>query len=370
VIATDSGANLKGAAKAARLAERFGERGFAYAGNDGADLAVWSRAGAAVLVNADPQTTRRARDLVPLEREFPRSGGRLLVLARAMRLYQWVKNLLVFVAPMAAHTLFQPGPFAAALVMFIAFGLTASGIYLLNDVADLPSDRRHPRKRERPFASGALPIVIGLALGPLLIVAGVGLAIALGWKSVVVLTAYAATSIAYSLGMKKLPLVDVFMLAGLYTIRVVAGGVAADVPVSNWLLSASGFFFLGLAFLKRYVELTRVAASEAPGSLRRGYYAGDAAVLQMMGVCSGFVACLVLALYISSEPALKHYAQPDMLWGAVPLLAFWICRLWLSGMRGYVHDDPIVYAAKDWVSWSVVVAMGIVGLGATMGLGG
>lgn len=368
VVASDGDSNLKAEAKAERLCAIFGQGRFSYAGNDSADLAVWARAGAAVIVNASPDVARRARLLAPVEREFVRSGNHWVALAKAVRMYQWIKNLLVFAAPLAAHRMLESSTVGHVVTIFIALSLTASGIYLLNDIADLSSDRRHPRKRRRPFASGALPIAYGLILGPLLVIAGLAIAGSLRWSALLVVLSYAAVSIAYSFVLKKLPLVDVFTLAGLYTVRVVAGSIAVGTVASNWLLSASGFFFLGLAFLKRYVELTRAPEGLMAG-WRRGYGAVDATVLQMMGVCSGFVACLVLAMYISSEPALRLYAQPDLLWAVVPLALFWNCRLWLSGIRGYVHDDPIVYAARDWVSWCVIASVVAIGVIATLGVG-
>jgi 4-hydroxybenzoate polyprenyltransferase/phosphoserine phosphatase len=366
VIASHDGTNLKGAAKAQRLADRFGERGFCYVGNDAADLAVWRRAGGAVVVNAAPAIVRQARKAAPLERVFPREGNWLRALVRAMRLYQWVKNLLVFVAPLAAHSLLDSGTLLPVVAIFLAFGLTASGIYLLNDIADLRADRSHPRKRNRPFASGELPVAYGLVAGPLLVLAGLITAVVTSQFALAVLLVYAVGSIAYTVELKKKPLVDVFLLAALYTIRVVAGSAAVGVLPSQWLLSASAFFFLGLAFLKRYVELAGPRETGANDLSRRGYLSEDAAVLQTMGICSGFISCLVLALYVSSEPALQLYAQPGVLWGVVPLVAFWVCRLWLSGMRGYVHDDPIIYAARDWVSWCVMACMAILGAVATI----
>lgn len=366
VIASDGTNNLKGSNKADRLCERFGHRGFAYAGNDSADLAVWSSAGAAVVVNADPGVARRARAATTVEREFPRPRGQLAALLRAMRPHQWVKNLLCFVSPLAGHMLFNGDALGRVTAMLVAFSLTASGIYLLNDIADLSADRRHPRKRLRPFASGALPISVGLAAAPLLLLTGFAIGLVLGWGSAFVLVAYALASVGYSAGMKRLPLVDVFMLAGLYTLRIVAGAVAAGAGSSNWLLSTSAFFFLGLAFLKRYVELDRVASS---ANSRRGYVPQDVGMIQTMGIASSFTSCLVLALYISSNPALHYYRQPDLLWGVVALAAFWSCRLWLSAGRGYVHDDPIVYAARDWVSWCVVACSVLVAIAATFGFG-
>jgi 4-hydroxybenzoate polyprenyltransferase len=237
-------------------------------------------------------------------------------------------------------------------MMFAASCCTASGIYLVNDLCDLASDRQHQHKRNRPFASGALSLLIGLPIAPLLILSGVALSLAAG--ALTVLATYAAISIAYSLYFKSQPLVDVFMLAGLYTIRVIGGGVATGHYVSLWLLAFSSFLFLGLAIVKRVAELQTMTGSEKNRVAGRGYRAGDVRILEQMGVAASFVTSLVLALYVQSELIGGPEHGPTLSWAIVPLILFWQCRIWLATSRGRMHHDPIVFAARDWVSWLVV----------------
>ncbi|MDE2006714.1 MAG: UbiA family prenyltransferase [Rhodospirillales bacterium] len=345
VIASDGHTNLKGAAKAEALAARFGPGGFAYAGDSRADLPVWERAGAAVLVNAAPSVADRVR--VPIELRLEDRPALAPALWRAMRPYQWVKNLLVLVPLFTAHAYGDARAWRGTALAFWAFCAVASAFYLVNDLLDLPADRAHRRKRLRAFASGAAPVAAGIMLAVVLLALGAGLAFAAGAARDVAL--YAALTLAYSLRLKEMPLVDVFALAALYTLRLFGGGEAAGHPVSLWLLGFSSFLFLSLALLKRVEELR---GGEVPPR-RRGYQTADAAILQVFGCASSFAACIVLALFVQNEVTTGHYASPALLWGMVPLFLFWQCRLWLSTARGYMHDDPIVYAARDWVSWIV-----------------
>ena len=359
VIASDGAHNLKGENKAASLVERFGEKGFSYAGNARSDLAVWAHAKAAVIVNAPAAVADRVARTVPVEARFDRTRSRAKALLRALRPHQWVKNLLVFVpAITGAHGLREPGVWASAIAAFFAFSAVASAIYLINDLCDLSADRAHPRKRHRPFASGALQPPLGLATGAILLAFGAALGATCGLLPILGL--YAVTSLAYSLWLKEQPLVDIFALATLYTLRLFAGGVATGYFVSLWLLGFSGFFFLSLAGLKRVEELRALAERGDTTAARRGDMAQDREILQTFRCCAAFVSALVLALYVQSETAVSMYATPGLIWGAVPLLLFWQCRLWLSTARGYMHDDPIVYAARDWVSW--IVGAALVGL--------
>jgi 4-hydroxybenzoate polyprenyltransferase len=355
VMASDSSTNLKGATKAEALVERFGEGGFAYAGNDQTDLAVWRRSGAAIIVGARSAIARRLPRTLPIERSFPGGAPFGLAALRALRPHQWLKNALVFLPLVAGHALLDLAALGAATLAFIAFSLTASGIYLLNDLADLESDRAHPRKCRRPFASGALPILFGLIFGPLCFLFGSALAFSVSAPCGLLVLCYAVISSLYSSTLKKWPLVDVFTLAGLYASRVLTGSLATGILPSIWLLSFSGFLFLGLAILKRTVELGTLAA-ELQGFSRRGYVAEDLPTLRMLGVSSSFASSLVLALYVDSHIAQSTYAQPSLLWALVPLVLFWNCRMWLSAGRGFVDDDPIVYAARDWVAWLTFAA--------------
>jgi 4-hydroxybenzoate polyprenyltransferase/phosphoserine phosphatase len=356
VIASDGATNLKGSAKAEALIARFGKQGFVYAGNDENDLPVWQAARATIIVNASKPVREKARQLGPVEAEFEARPPLWSSALRAMRPHQWVKNTLVVVPMIAAHALLSVADWGNAIILFLAFCATASAIYLLNDLADIEADRQHPRKRNRPIASGALPIPVAVALMSVLLAIGLTLASITG--ALPLMAIYAAASLAYSFGLKELPLVDVFMLAGLYTIRVLAGGVATGHRASLWLLAFSGFLFLSLALIKRCEEMIAVARSEGERTAaRRGYSPDDLPMLQMFGTASAFAATVVLAMFVASDDAFSTYASPEFLWGIVPLILFWQCRLWLSTSRGFMHDDPILYAVRDWVSWVVAVAV-------------
>lgn len=356
VFASDELVNLKSDEKARLLVEQFGVSGFVYAGDSRADIPVWRAAAAAVVVGAPPRVLRGAKAATRIEREFPRRQSRLSATLKAIRVHQWAKNLLVFVPAALSHQILQGDLLVRALVAFVAFSLVASGIYLVNDLADLEADRRHHRKRRRPFASGALPLTAGLA-APILVLVGTGLGAVLTPSLGLLLGTYAAITVLYSSRLKTQPLVDAFTLALLYTFRLLAGGLATDVRVSIWLLTFSGFFFLGLAFIKRAGELMRAPLTS---SSRRGYEEPDIRVIETMGIASSFTASLVLALWVDSGAARSVYGSYGLLWGMVPLVLFWQCRLWLATSRGYMEDDPIIYAARDWVTWIVVGLMAVV----------
>lgn len=358
VLGSDGAVNLKGSEKAAQLSARFGRAKFSYAGNSRADLAVWSEADEVILVNTS-RAIDRAVDNSRVTHRFGVRRSKLKLLLRAMRIYQWVKNVLVFVPLLLAHV-FTFEACAKATAMFAAFCMTASGIYILNDVYDLAADRAHPRKRKRPFASGDLPLTHAV-IGPLLLVGGLGFAwIATSLDAALLLLLYVAITTAYSMYLKTRPLVDVFTLAGLYTIRMLVGGVATEIQVSVWLLGFSLFVFLSLAFLKRASELIIATAEGRGAHSRRGYRASDEATLRSMGITSAFTSALALSLYLSSDVARLHYIAPGWLWFVVPLVLFAQCRLWLSGSRGYMTDDPIVYACKDRVCWAVIACVALV----------
>lgn len=351
VIASDGDRNLKGSVKAEILCARYGAKGFSYAGNGRSDLAVWRQARTAVTVNAPRGVRGKASALAPIEAEFLPLRSQLAALIEAMRPHQWSKNLLIFVPALGAHLLGDLHVLSLALLTFVAFGLASSGSYLINDLLDLENDRKHPRKRNRPFASGRLSLPVGL-FGPAYVVLGLAIAAAISWPTALVIGTYIVLTTAYSVALKRQPLIDVFTLAALYSLRIFAGGVATGIAVSNWLLTFSSFLFLSLALVKRCAELRALPPDQLPS--RRGYGAEDHLILTVMGVASSFVAGLVLAMYISTDVAQAAYRSPQVLWGLIPLCTFWLCRLWLSTGRGFMHDDPIVYAARDWVSWLVV----------------
>ncbi len=361
IISSNGLLNMKGKTKTRELEKRFGTKNFSYAGNDASDLKVWERAASTLIVNATPSVARRARQLAPVEMEISMPTKRALTLLSAMRVYQWVKNLLVFAAPAAAHTLLQPDTFIPATLTFFAFCFSASGVYLLNDFIDVEADRKHSNKRKRPFASGVLPFSYAL-WAPVLFVAGILLAFATSGSTALAVLGYVVLTTAYSFALKTRPLADVFCLAVLYSMRLIAGGVATDTPISIWLLGFSSFLFLALALVKRSAELIAMPASEIR---RRAYTKQDVIVLQIMGIASSFASSLILMLYMNSEAVKSAYPARPLLYGIVPTILFWQCRLWFSTVRGYMKDDPIVYASKDWVSWATFVVVLALSLAAT-----
>jgi 4-hydroxybenzoate polyprenyltransferase len=270
-------------------------------------------------------------------------------LLTALRPHQWVKNGLIFVSPLAAHVLMEPGVLPRLLWLFVAFCAAASGVYVANDLLDLKHDRAHPRKRERPFASGRLPVIAGVA-SPVLMLTGLWLGLTLSPLTGGLVAAYIALSLAYSTYLKRQPLVDVFALSGLYTLRLLSGELSVGIESSVWLLSFSGFLFLSLAFLKRVSEYQAMFKSNTSYDAGRGYTPGDVEMIKVMGVCASFLATLVLALYINTDTAADEYERPLILWAAVPVFLFWQSRMWLSAARDFMTDDPIVYAVRDWVS--------------------
>jgi 4-hydroxybenzoate polyprenyltransferase len=359
-VMSTEGVNLSAERKASALCERFGSGGFDYAGNSSDDEPVWRAARAAILVGAPAHVVARVRAEGKIEREFPARDAagkaRLLAWVRELRLYQWVKNLLLFVAPLAAHRLADPATLGATAAGFIAFCLAASAVYLINDLIDLGADRAHPRKRHRPFARGDLPAAHGLVAAPLLLAAAAALGAQLGTAFLAVLATYVALTTLYSFWLKRKLFIDVGTLACLYTLRVVAGAAAGGFAPSFWLLALCAYGFLSLALLKRYSELIALPARGPGPAAGRGYLGTDAPVVLALGAGSGLAATLVMALYVDSESSQLLYRHPEFLWSLVGLMTLGIGRLWLKAGRGLLTDDPIVYIARDRFSLVLVAA--------------
>ena len=287
------------------------------------------------------------------------SAGVLVNLLRALRPHQWVKNLLIFVPLVLAHRLTDTGAIIATTWALIAFSACASCAYLLNDLLDLDADRAHPKKRLRPLAAGKLPLNWARALIPTLIIVACGISWAfLPPLFLGVLACYLGANLCYSGWLKRRPVIDVLILANMYTLRVVAGGVAASIPVSEWLLAFSAFFFLSLAFVKRYSELNRLAGEQQPKAAGRGYAVSDLSLIETMGPCSGYMSVLVLALYINSDQVRNLYPNGNLLWILCALLLYWISRLWFWAKRGELLEDPVVFAITDRTSL-IVAAIGV-----------
>ena len=350
VLASDGHTNLSGDHKAKQLVQRFGERGFDYCGNHRVDLKVWKHARAAIVVNASSGLEDRARACTQVEVVFqpPKSG--LKVALKALRVHQWAKNALIFVPLAAAHRLGDTSTLVAGLLAFAAFSLCASSVYLLNDMLDLEADRKHPRKCKRPFAAGTLSLLFGLAAAPTLLLISFALALMLPLKFLAVLGAYYVVTLAYSFGLKRLVMIDVLTLAGLYTVRIVAGAAATGIPLSFWLLLFAIFIFLSLAIVKRYAELHAMRKQGQLEASGRGYQVEDLALLQSLGASSGYISILVLALYVNSPDIAVLYKHPKTVWMLCPIMLYWISRVWMQTYRGHMHDDPLVFALKDKVS--------------------
>jgi len=282
----------------------------------------------------------------------PAGAPRAFAVVRALRVHQWVKNLLVFVPVVLDHKLFSTEVMAKSATAFVAFSCAASSAYILNDLLDLEADRRHPTKRARPFAAGTLSPLVGVVLIPLLLaIAFLASLAALPAAFIELLAVYIVLTTAYSVILKRFAVVDVLLLAALYTLRVLAGIAAAQVRFSTWLLAFSMFLFLSLAFLKRFTEVSAMEGAATEQVRRRGYIRGDREWLGSMGGASGYLSVLVLALYINSEQVVALYRAPLVLWLVCPLLLFWTSRMWLLAHRGWIHDDPIVATVRDPVSY-------------------
>lgn len=349
VLASNGQTNLSGHNKAAELVARFGAKQFDYCGNHRVDIPIWAQSRSAIVVNAPESVRQAAAQVAEVSHVVVAPAVGPKVLWKALRVHQWAKNALVFVPMLAAHEL-SWSTLLASFAAFIAFSLCASSVYLLNDMLDLEADRQHHSKCRRPFASGHLSLVFGLAAAPLLLLAALLLALMLPTAFLGVLGAYYVATLAYSFGIKKIVMVDVLALAGLYTIRLVAGSAAAAIPLSFWLLIFAIFIFLSLAIVKRYAELLAMREQGKLTAQGRGYQVEDLSMLQSLGASSGYLSILVLALYLNSPDVAQMYQHPKLVWLLVPIMLYWISRIWMQTYRGRMHDDPLVYALKDRIS--------------------
>ena len=356
IFASDGVLNLKSSRKAAALVEAFGDKGFDYVGNDHADLAVWRAAAEVYVVDAPAGLMRKVRKEFPGATVLVPTRPRLGKYMKALRPHQWLKNLLVFVPSMAAHQ-FAPQEMARDLLAFVIFSLCASSVYLLNDLFDLRSDREHPSKRNRPFAAGDVSLVKGAMLLVLALAAAGTASLALPNRFIGMLGLYYATTLGYSMLFKRIAVLDVVVLACLYTLRLLAGGAAASVPLSPWLISFSIFMFLSLALIKRCAELIDRQARGKGDPIGRGYRLTDIPQLQALAGASGYVAAMVFGLYITHPDVLLLYAHPTRLWGVPVILLYWISRISILTHRGEMNEDPVLFAAKDRVSLACLGAI-------------
>jgi 4-hydroxybenzoate polyprenyltransferase/phosphoserine phosphatase len=349
VQGSDGRTNLRGAAKYQALRARYGSQ-FTYAGDSMRDIPIWSLCKSAVIVGAVRDLQRRLASDVEIAATFAREAPGVRTWLAALRVHQWAKNALIFV-PLVLSGMVSGDNVAASMLAFVAFGLVASATYIMNDLADLPLDRAHPMKHDRPFASGALSIRAGLMAAPVLLIAAAAITIRLPNALALVLASYLLVTLLYSLRVKEVPVLDLMVLAFLFTMRIVGGMTAIDAPTSPWLLTFSMFFFASIAAMKRYDEVRLVGARGASRVAGRGYRAVDATLLMVIGVASAVASTLVFVIYlVEPDSPARDFARPQLMWIICAILAYWLGRAWLLSSRGAMHVDPVAFALKDRVS--------------------
>jgi 4-hydroxybenzoate polyprenyltransferase/phosphoserine phosphatase len=352
VLASNANRNLSGNNKRDLLVAHFGEGGFDYVGNSKDDLPIWKVSRNAHVVNPDRGVESRVSAMSEVQPTLHTNTVKLRDWRKAMRLHQWLKNALIFVPLLASHRFTQFELMRDGVFAFFCFGLCASSVYILNDMLDLGDDRHHKTKCNRPFASGRLSIKAGLIAVPALLILAFGAALTLlPWQFSAVMAAYYVVTLAYSLKLKRLMAVDVIVLAMLYTARIIAGVAAFSLTLTFWILAFSMFIFLSLAMVKRYAELRDARVREVTTLARgRGYYPGDLDMIASLGASSGYLAVMVLALYIQDVKTTELYVTPHVIWLACPLLLFWVTRVWMLTHRGEMNEDPVVFAIRDRIS--------------------
>lgn len=356
ILASDENHNLSGKNKAQALADKFGEKGFVYAGNANIDLNVWQHAAAAVVVNASKALAAKTKALTSIEEIFPTEHKpSVKIILKAIRIHQWVKNILIFTALLLSHNWFNHDALLLAVFAFFSFSFAASSIYLINDLIDLEADRKHRTKRYRPLAAGILPIQWAIAIVPFLLTFSFLLANQINTNFVSVLIVYLILTTAYSIFLKPVALLDVITLTSLYTIRIIAGAIAINVPLSYWLLAFSMFIFLSLALIKRFSELKNLIQQGETSSLSRGYHVDDLSAISLFGICSGYISVLVLVFYTHDLQADTLYSQPDWLWFVAVAVLYWISHMWLLAFRGQMNEDPVLFAIHDRSSYVVTL---------------
>jgi 4-hydroxybenzoate polyprenyltransferase len=361
VIASDSEDNRVGTHKLEKMAAIAGELGFSYAGNAPVDLKIWGSAKTAVLVSASASVNRRTGRVCRIERTFPARPLSAVTYLRTIRAYQWVKNLLLFLPVLPVLTRISPSQLLDVTLGAFAFCFCSSAFYIVNDLLDLPFDRLHPTKCTRPLAAGIVSAAQGLRLAVVLLGAGLTLAALVSAQFVGIVLLYLAVTATYSLWAKRVVLLDVLLLAGLYTVRVLAGATALQLPLSFWILAFSMSLFVSLAFVKRYAEVRAVRLRDQECAAGRGYRSADLEIIETFGICAGLISVLVLGFYLDQTVAHVAFRHSYVLGLLCPIELYWIFRVWLRAHRGAMHDDPVVFALRDRVSrYLVVLGMAIV----------
>lgn len=356
-LGSDETVNLKGLNKLRKIKETLGNQQFAYIGDSMADIPIWRESQLAILVSPSGPLKEIAKSFSRVEFiEGQQSSIRIWL--KQLRVHQWVKNLLVFLPALAGHKIFDFILFGKGLVAFAAFSLVASSIYILNDAFDVDSDRKNPSKKLRPIASGSVGILNAVGIGFCLMFLGLLTASFYSWPFTGSLMVYVLANWLYSGKWKKLIVLDILCLGFFYAIRVFAGSQITEVPVSHWMMTFCLFFFMGLAFVKRYAEVLLLEHKTVFSG--RGYRFEDAPVILALGAGSSFTSALVLASYLNSDKVLELYIEPTFLLALPPLLIFWLCRVWILAGRRELDQDPVAFALRDRMSLLAVIMSGLI----------
>lgn len=346
VIASDANKNIIGEKKADILNQTFGKGNYIYAGNSKEDIPVWKSAQQAILVNTPKTVAKKAKQQNNILLTMTPQNQSVKTWFKALRVHQWLKNILIFIPLIAAHQLQSLAALQHLLFAFFAFSFCASSVYITNDLLDLESDRRHPKKCKRPFAAGDLPITQGIFASIVLFISGLKMALYVNPSFLMILLIYYGLTTLYSFKLKRIALIDCLLLATLYTTRIIAGGVATDTPLTFWLLASAFFLFYSLALIKRFAELKLLRHKGMNKTQGRDYHLDDESLIHGLGIGSGLGAVIIFALYLNSPNVFELYRQPEIAWLTVPVLLFWISWMWQQTHRGQMDDDPLVFAIK------------------------
>jgi 4-hydroxybenzoate polyprenyltransferase len=351
ILSSDGKTNLTGQNKLDQLRGLSPEQGFDYVGNATPDAVLLAASTEAMVANPSRSLLLSLKHRkVNIVRSFQDRGSLPKTILKAIRIHQWAKNILLFLPMLLAHV-FTPAKLYGVLAAFVSFSLFASATYILNDLLDIGSDRHHPRKRTRPFTSGDLSLPAGVALVLIFVALGAAFAVQLPIGFIFWLAFYAVVTLSYSLFLKRVALVDVIVLSGLYTIRILAGGAATGSPISTWMASFSVFFFLSLAIVKRFAEMENLRERGKIPANGRGYILNDLEQLRAFGTTSATASVVIFTQYISHNEVVALYKHSNRLWLIVPLMLLWLFRVWLLASRGELDEDPVIFAIRDRTSW-------------------
>ncbi len=353
LYATNGKVNLRGETKRDLLIKKYGARNFEYIGNSNDDLAVWQFSSKVYAANPNPFLQKKLKSFRNLAEIFTNPQNPVKTFLKAIRVHQWVKNSLIIIPLIAGHKINGIADIKNGILAFLFFSLCASHVYLFNDVLDIRNDRNHHSKKYRAVAAGLIPSHIALALSfALLFVSIIGSFSFLPFRFGLSVIVYYLLTVSYSVILKRIAVLDIVVLAALYTMRIIAGTYAFNLSLTFWMLAFSMFIFLSLSLVKRYAELYQQRYTgkneQAKG---RGYYPSDLEIISSMGTTSGYLSVMVLALYIQDTATITLYSHPKMIWFACPILLYWISRIWILTHRGEMNEDPVLFAIKDKISW-------------------